>query len=320
MVVHTSTGEGSVLVLRAGLSKVVYQTAPHSQCRGGGGMPSRIRGGKFAAGHFAEAPGFCVGYFAAHLKREISHTRPTAPELLWFCHDSAPEHGAGPRTDGCTEKKNRNGPSLHRLRGCMSPTNHLTRRMYHWITESTRMFLFGIKDGRVSCSHASWGCRFASNSIGIRANSYRIRNRAHWHPQPSCLPSSTVSLRPPCRPPSFLLNARERVPCAFRTCCPFVEYYNSLTWQKRRELGLMGYYYPMKDKLLDAMYSVFKGVCPLLPSPRAEHNVSCWLDGHPERASGTAVRRRHETWETILLQNETIAFPLHRHLLNTSTP
>ena len=186
--------------------------------------------------------------------------------------------------------------------------------------KSTRMFLFGIKDGRVSCSHASWGCRFASNSIGIRANSYRIRNLANWHPQPSCLPSSTISLRPPCHPPSFLLNARERVPCAFRTFCPFVEYYNSLTWQKRRELGLMGYYYPMKDKLLDAMYSVFKGVCPLLPCPRAEHNVSCWLDGHPERASGTAVRRHHETWETILLQNETIAFPLHRHLLNTSTP
>lgn len=33
------------------------------------------------------------------------------------------------------------------------------------------------------------------------------------------------------------------------------EYYKNITWKKRRELGKMGYYYPMKDKIFDLMYA-----------------------------------------------------------------
>ena len=36
---------------------------------------------KFAAGNFAEAPGFCVVNFTANLKHEISHTKLTPPEI-----------------------------------------------------------------------------------------------------------------------------------------------------------------------------------------------------------------------------------------------
>ena len=48
----------------------------------------RPRWGLATGANFAEAPGFCVGNFAANLKREISHTKMTAPEIPppHICH------------------------------------------------------------------------------------------------------------------------------------------------------------------------------------------------------------------------------------------